>query len=140
MLYACFSFKPKPICLLGSRVRTSSSLSETDGNFGGRGGQYLAQSLPSRVLPIRHVPVDVTRKPNLSHQLSPPTIRTKSHSDDAMFDLDGFHDSKSYEPFFESDDESSGKLLHCTARKDDGKFTRSKGTVIAIELLSQCYT
>jgi len=92
----------------GSRVRTSSSLSETDGNFGGRGGQYLAQSLPSRVLPIRHVPVDVTRKPNLSHQLSPPTIRTKSHSDDAMFDLDGFHDSKSYEPFFESDDESSG--------------------------------
>ncbi len=36
----------------------------------------------------------------------------KSRSDeDALFDIEGFHESKSCEPFFESDEESSGMMF-----------------------------
>ena len=36
--------------------------------------------------------------------------RSKSQNeDDTLFDLDGFHESRNCEPFFESDEDSSGE-------------------------------
>ena len=85
--------------------------------------------LPGRkVRPHRSIPIIASSLPakrNPSRVLSPKAAsslgrgqnaklkrRSRSQSeDDTLFDLDGFHENRNCEPFFESDDDSSGKFL-----------------------------
>ena len=61
---------------------------------------------PSRVLsPKTALSLDTAQNSKMKR-------RTKSlNEDDTLFDLDGFHENKNCEPFFESEDESSGMFL-----------------------------
>ena len=82
---------------------------ETDATLG-----VHMNSAPSRVLAGRF---NSPSRPVTNGKVKSPSRtvsnrrRTKSETDDTMFDLDGFHDNKNCEPFFESDEDSSGELI-----------------------------
>ena len=62
----------------------------------------LAVSLPTRI----YSPV---KSRSLNNKTSPRKHRSYSEaSDDTLFDLEGFQTSKNCEPFYESDEDSSG--------------------------------
>lgn len=66
-----------------------------------------ARGMPSRVLSGQtSTSVDSGQRSRLKK-------RSKSQNeDDTLFDLDGFHESRNCEPFFESDEDSSGKYFN----------------------------
>eukprot|EP00112_Aurelia_sp_Birch-Aquarium-sp1_P016376 Seg3707.2 transcript_id=Seg3707.2/GoldUCD/mRNA.D3Y31 product="Proline-rich AKT1 substrate 1" protein_id=Seg3707.2/GoldUCD/D3Y31 len=80
----------------GKKVRPHRSIPITSSSLQARG-------MPSRVLSGQtSTSVDSGQRSRLKK-------RSKSQNeDDTLFDLDGFHESRNCEPFFESDEDSSG--------------------------------
>ena len=71
------------------------------------------RSIPclSRSLPT-HGNENLSQSINHHNQKAAKTTQVKkqfSDNDDILFDMEGYHNEKNCEPFFESDDESSGK-------------------------------
>lgn len=74
-----------------------------------RGIPILANSLPTNRNPSRVLSTKTASSLDRG-QSSKMQRRTRSHNEDeTLFDLDGFHENKNCEPFFESDDDSSGE-------------------------------
>ena len=86
-------------CPIGRKIR------------GHRGIPILANSLPTHRNPSRVLSTKTSSSLDRG-QSSKMQRRTRSHNEDeTLFDLDGFHENKNCEPFFESDDDSSGMLV-----------------------------
>ena len=79
------------------------------GNSAVRNSIPIAQSLPSSgIMTSSNNKHQRAAKPR-THVAFSARVRSFSESDDTMFDLDGFQENKTCEPFYESD-EDSGKL------------------------------
>ena len=87
------------ICSKGRKIRSH------------RGIPILANSLPTNRNPSRVLSTKTASSLDRG-QSSKMQRRTRSHNEDeTLFDLDGFHENKNCEPFFESDDDSSGMFI-----------------------------
>jgi len=76
----------------------------------------IAMSLPSRM----NMPMSRTQRYDNQPKFSPNKQRSYSEtSDDTLFDLDGFQPNRNCEPFYESDEDSSGDA---TSLESSGGF------------------
>ena len=76
-----------------------------------RGIPILASSLPSNRYPSRVLSPKAASSLDRDHNARMKRRAKSMNEDDTLFDLDGFHESKNCEPFFESDDDSSGMFV-----------------------------
>lgn len=79
----------------------------------------IAHSLPTRIMSPKGKGFSRNSHRIRNSSQSSMRSRTYSENDDALFDLEGFHDSKSCEPFYESEEDSSGDA---TSLESSGGF------------------
>jgi len=88
-------FWKKSLCRLGRSIPSRGSLSAN---------LDIAQSLPTTSFMSPN-----KEKNKFSRRRANQQSRSFSETDDTMFDIEGFHQEKDCEPFFESDEDSSGE-------------------------------